>query len=153
MHSLERQRAWYAGLMATVLLVDDTTEVRETLRLWAEARGLEVVGEAATGREAVDLAARLRPDVIVLDQEMPEMTGLEALPRLRRRVPESVIIFYAANATWLLIASNVFLANSCVALTCPYQTLPPALDWPAASARSCATVRLVAPPNAPLVFW
>ena len=85
--------------MATLLLVDDDDGVREVLRLYAEHVGLTVIGEAVNGREAVDLAARLEPDVIVLDQEMPVLTGLEALPRLRRRVPGSVIVFYAAAAS------------------------------------------------------
>jgi hypothetical protein len=49
--------------MATVLLVDDVDSVREVLRLWAERRGLDVVGEGANGREAVELAERLQPDI------------------------------------------------------------------------------------------
>src|SRR3954464_12592826 len=84
--------------MPTVLLVDDEPSVREVLHLSAEGNGLTVVAEAQNGREAVDLAARLRPDVIVLDDEMPEMTGLEALPRLRRRLPLAVIVIYTGAA-------------------------------------------------------
>jgi CheY-like chemotaxis protein len=84
--------------MATVLLVDDEDSVREVLRLWAEALGLEVVAEAVDGRAAVDLAAGIRPDAIILDHEMPKMTGLEAMPRLRRRVPESLIVFYSSGS-------------------------------------------------------
>ena len=83
--------------MSTVLLVDDNDEVREVLWMWAERLGFEVVGEARNGREAIDSAARLHPDVIILDQEMPEMTGIEALPRLRRRVPDSLIVFYCSG--------------------------------------------------------
>jgi CheY-like chemotaxis protein len=85
--------------MATVLLVDDEPSVREVLRIYAEGNGLTVVGEAVNGRQAVDLTARLAPDVIVLDHEMPEMTGLEALPRLRRRAPRAVIVFYTSAVT------------------------------------------------------
>jgi CheY-like chemotaxis protein len=81
----------------TVLLVDDSPGVREVLRILAEGQ-LEVVGEAADGAQAVELAERLRPDAIVLDQEMPVMTGLQALPRLRQRSPRSLIVFYAAKA-------------------------------------------------------
>jgi len=83
--------------MATVLLVDDEPSVREVVRLYAEANGLTVVGEAVNGREGVDLTARLQPDVIVLDHEMPEMTGLDALPRIRRRAPNAVIVFYTGG--------------------------------------------------------
>src|SRR5215470_13107041 len=57
-----------------------------------------------------------------------------------------------AKATPLLIASNVSLASPCVALTWAYQKDPPTFDWLAAYVNSCETGRLVAPPNALLVF-
>jgi DNA-binding NarL/FixJ family response regulator len=83
----------------TVLLVDDSEDVREVLRLLVAADGrLEVVGEAVNGREAVDIAARLQPDAIILDIAMPEMTGLEALPLLRERSPGSTVVIYAGGA-------------------------------------------------------
>jgi len=82
----------------SVLLVDDNDAVREVLRLYAERFGLTVVGEARDGREAVELATRLRPGAIVLDERMPEMSGLVALARLRRRVPTAAIVFYSSSA-------------------------------------------------------
>src|SRR5262249_32747401 len=57
----------------------------------------------------------------------------------------------AIQATALLIASNVSLASSCIALICPYQILPPEFDWLAAYVRSCETVSAVEPPQAALV--
>ena len=66
-----------------VLLVDDQELVRTGFRMiLADEDGIEVVGEAANGREAVDSAARLRPDVIVMDIRMPVMDGVEATQRL-----------------------------------------------------------------------
>ena len=66
-----------------VLLVDDQELVRTGFRMiLADEDGIEVVGEAANGREAVDSAARLRPDVIVMDIRMPVMDGVEATKRL-----------------------------------------------------------------------
>jgi DNA-binding NarL/FixJ family response regulator len=58
----------------------------------------EVVGEAADGREAIDAAAELRPDVMVLDESMPVLRGTEAIPRLREVAPEMRIVLYSAYA-------------------------------------------------------
>ena len=73
-----------AGVMSIrVLLVDDQELVRTGFRMiLADEDGIEVVGEAANGREAVDSAARLRPDVIVMDIRMPVMDGVEATRQL-----------------------------------------------------------------------
>jgi DNA-binding NarL/FixJ family response regulator len=66
-----------------VLLVDDQQLVRTGFRMiLAVEEGIEVVGEAANGREAVDSAPRLRPDVVVMDIRMPVMDGVEATRRL-----------------------------------------------------------------------
>ena len=66
-----------------LLIVDDHTIVRKGLRAWLETEpGIEVIGEAGEGREAVELALRLKPDVILMDLVMPGMDGLAALRRL-----------------------------------------------------------------------
>lgn len=80
-----------------VMLVDDTADVRLLVRmLLAERGGVEVVAEATNGLEAIDLAAALQPDLIVLDIAMPELDGLSALPRLREASPESRIVMLSA---------------------------------------------------------
>jgi DNA-binding NarL/FixJ family response regulator len=66
-----------------VLVVDDQTLVRSGLRLVLQGReGIEVVGEAATGEEALRAARRLRPDVVLMDVRMPAMDGIEATRRV-----------------------------------------------------------------------
>jgi DNA-binding NarL/FixJ family response regulator len=66
-----------------VLIADDQALMRAGFRMILEAEpDLEVVGEAATGREAVAEAGRLRPDVVLMDVRMPEMNGIEATRRL-----------------------------------------------------------------------
>ena len=73
------------GMSIRVLLVDDQQLVRTGFRMiLADEEGIEVVGEAANGREAVDAAPRLRPDVVVMDIRMPVMDGVEATRRLQR---------------------------------------------------------------------
>ena len=78
--------------MTRVLLCDDSPQIRELVRIVLELEGNEVVSEAENGREAVDEAERLQPDVILLDLSMPVMDGLEALPEIKRVAPEARII-------------------------------------------------------------
>ena len=76
----------------TVLLVDDVADLRFLLRVVLESDGsFEVVGEAGDGQTALELCASTRPDVILLDLSMPNMDGLEALPRLRDAAPDATI--------------------------------------------------------------
>jgi PAS domain S-box-containing protein len=71
-----------------VLVVDDAEDIRTLLRLrLARNGGIEVVGEARDGLEAVAMARSLRPDLVLLDMAMPRMDGLEALPLIRDAVP------------------------------------------------------------------
>lgn len=80
-----------------VLLCDDTHDL--VVLLAAEFGlhpDLEVVGEAATGKEAISLAREERPDVVVLDLAMPEMDGLQALPEILRVAPKSKVIVLSA---------------------------------------------------------
>ncbi|MEI6310302.1 MAG: response regulator transcription factor [bacterium] len=76
-----------------VLLVDDQALFREGLRTLLEFRDdLEIVGEAANGEEALFMAARLRPQVILMDLRMPVLDGVEATRRLKESHPECKVI-------------------------------------------------------------
>lgn len=71
-----------------ILLADDHRMVRQGFRLILESQGdMEVIGEAGNGREAVELARSLEPDVIVMDVTMPELNGIEATRRIREDLP------------------------------------------------------------------
>jgi two-component system, NarL family, response regulator LiaR len=76
-----------------VLIADDHYVVRQGLAaLLLPRNGMEVVGEAATGREAVDLARALQPDVILMDMMMPEMDGPEAISLIKQENPKARIL-------------------------------------------------------------
>ena len=82
-----------------VLVVDDHAVVREGLRTFLELQdGLAVAGEAANGEEAIDLAERLRPDVVLMDLVMPELDGLGAMRAIRDRVPSARVIVLTSFA-------------------------------------------------------
>ena len=83
----------------TVLLVEDHTVVREGLRTLLEAEGdIEVVGEAETGRQAVRLARKLRPAVVVMDIAMPQLNGLEATRQILKVVPGARVLILSAHS-------------------------------------------------------
>jgi DNA-binding NarL/FixJ family response regulator len=76
-----------------VLLADDQREVRTSLRRFFEKDGrFEVISEVEDGGEAVIAAARDHPDVVVLDLAMPNVNGMEALPKIREAAPLAKII-------------------------------------------------------------
>ncbi len=70
-------------MMLNVLLAEDHDMVRQGTRLFLESKGIRVVGEAKNGREVVEMARTLQPDVIIMDIHMPELTGIEATRRIR----------------------------------------------------------------------
>jgi len=83
----------------TVLLAEDHTVVREGLRTLLEAEGdIRVVGEAATGRQAVKLAKKLRPAVVVMDIAMPLLNGLEATRQILKAVPGAKVLILSAHS-------------------------------------------------------
>ena len=88
-----RYRRYMQPPRCSVVVCDDQATFRGLVAMViATEPDLEVVGEAANGREAVELAARLQPDVLLLDIAMPVMDGLEALPLIRAAAPATRVI-------------------------------------------------------------
>ncbi|GAA3013986.1 response regulator transcription factor [Streptosporangium longisporum] len=85
--------------MTTVVLADDEALLRKALAALLPLEGeITVLAEAEEGREAVRATLRHRPDVLVIDLEMPGMDGLEAVAEIRRALPEQVILMLTRHA-------------------------------------------------------
>jgi pilus assembly protein CpaE len=81
-----------------VLIVDDIPETRDHLaKLLGFETDIEVVGSAASGREAIDMAARLAPDVVLMDINMPDMDGITATERLAAEVPATAVVMMSVQ--------------------------------------------------------
>ena len=82
-----------------LLLVDDVPQVRRELRTALSLTGgVQVVGEAVDGRQAVDLAVSLEPDVVLMDLEMPGMDGFEAAARITAAAPSCRLVALTIHA-------------------------------------------------------
>ena len=85
--------------MASILVVDDHPLTRDALATLLTQGGFDVVGQASDGMEAIDLARRLQPSLVLLDLSMPELDGLSALPRLREAAPQCEVVVLTASGT------------------------------------------------------
>ncbi len=95
-----------------LLLADDHKMLREGLRRSLSDEGLDVIGEASDGLEAVRLAAELHPDVILMDVTMPEMDGVEAARRIHEADPTTRVVMLTMHADADVIA-NAIRAGAC----------------------------------------
>ena len=78
--------------MTRVVLVDDHPVFRNGLRALLQASGIDVVGEAATGADAVDIATQLSPDVVLMDLGLPDMSGVEAVAQIVAARPATRVL-------------------------------------------------------------
>ncbi|MEN6466525.1 MAG: response regulator transcription factor [Syntrophaceae bacterium] len=84
-----------------ILLADDHTVFREGLRSLIEHQDdMEVAGEAENRRTAIRLANELRPDVVIMDISMPDLSGIEASRQIRRQRPEMRILALTMYSSW-----------------------------------------------------
>ena len=81
-----------------LLIVDDDATIRSVIRTFVEADGYKVCGEAADGVEAIEQAAKLQPDLVLLDLAMPRLNGAEAASVLRRAMPRVPIVLFTMYA-------------------------------------------------------
>ncbi len=80
-----------------VLVADDHTLFRDGITSLLEAAGFQVVGQVGDGQEAIAAAQRLRPDLVLLDVDMPRLNGLEALSQIKAQLPETRVVMLTVS--------------------------------------------------------
>jgi two-component system, chemotaxis family, protein-glutamate methylesterase/glutaminase len=97
---------------ARVMIVDDSAVVRGLVSRWVNESGqFDVVGTAANGRAAIDLADRTQPDIVLLDLDMPELDGISTLPHLLKKRPDMSVIVVST-----LTQRNADISLKCLSL-------------------------------------
>ena len=87
----------------TVLIVDDVPQIRKAINDALMRDGMDVLAAARNGQEAIDYAQKLKPDFVLLDIVMPIMQGYEALPEIRRLLPDAIIVMLTSTSEQNLV--------------------------------------------------
>ncbi|MEM7273365.1 MAG: response regulator transcription factor, partial [Actinomycetota bacterium] len=112
-----------------LLLADDHRMLREGLRRSLDELGFTIVGEARNGAEAVDLAAAVQPDVVLMDVTMPELDGVEATRQLKSRLPNTFIIMLTMHADQDVLTDAIRAgANGYLVKDCSTDEIASAID-------------------------
>lgn len=112
-----------------LLLADDHRMLREGLRKSLDELGFSIVGEARNGAEAVDLAAAVQPDVVLMDVTMPELDGVEATRQLKSRLPNTFVIMLTMHADQDVLAEAIRAgANGYLVKDCSTDEIASAID-------------------------
>lgn len=81
----------------SVILVDDNELTRAALRLMIAGDEYEIAGEAASGRAAIDIVLKLQPDIVCLDIQMPDISGLDVLQSIKDAHPDIVVLMVTSS--------------------------------------------------------
>jgi len=94
-------------LKAKILIADDSAYMRSILKDLLLRNGYDVIGEAENGKEVLDLYGKLKPDAVVMDIMMPEMSGLQALKEIKENYPEARVVMSAAMGQQHLVVEAI----------------------------------------------
>ena len=104
--------------MARLLLVDSQETLRKRVRSLLLDEGIEVFGEATSGSEAIEEAKRLRPDIVVLEHSLPDLTGVQVTYEIRQFHPNVKVVFFTAHdetvisAAARVVGADAFVSKS-----------------------------------------
>ncbi len=99
----------------TALIVDDHSFFRRTLRSYLEgARAVEVIGEAADGEEALEFVERLHPQLVIMDINMPRLSGIKAGEIIKKNNPDLPLILYTLHGHQIYLSRNHLCADACL---------------------------------------
>jgi CheY-like chemotaxis protein len=110
-----------------VLLVDDHSVTRSTIRSLLTWHSFPVCGEAENGKQAVEKVKELRPEVVLLDIEMPVMNGIQAAHEIRRIAPSTKILFFTIHKEEAVSGARLMGAEGCITKSAAGTELIPAL--------------------------
>ncbi|HAJ94157.1 MAG TPA: two-component system response regulator [Synergistaceae bacterium] len=94
-------------MKAKILIADDSAYMRSILKDLLLRNGYDVIGEAENGKEVLDLYGKLKPDAVVMDIMMPEMSGLQALKEIKENYPEARVVMSAAMGQQHLVVEAI----------------------------------------------
>lgn len=94
-------------MKAKILIADDSAYMRSILKDLLLRNGYDVIGEAENGKEVLGLYGKLKPDVVVMDIIMPEMSGIQALKEIKENYPEARVVMSAAMGQQHLVVEAI----------------------------------------------
>lgn len=109
----------------TAIIVDDHPAFRRALRTFVQTlSGMEVVGEAADGQQALELTIKLRPQLVLMDICMPQMNGTESCHAMKREDSSLSVVLYSADSLEIDLAVAQDVADLCLAKESLFDELP-----------------------------
>lgn len=113
---------------SSILLVDDHSLTRTVIRSLLKSHSFHICGEARDGKEAIEKAVELKPDVVLLDISMPVMNGIQAAAEIRRIVPAAKIVFLTNHDIPIIVDATRKLADGFVPKSAADTRLIPTLN-------------------------